>query len=313
MLSVIACPYCERLIETDQPDGQRIPCPYCDAGFVIRPELRVRRGSVGNVVARICIPIGYVLFVVLPLTLTIWYFTRRAEPPASRDETAAAPAAPAGAEGKPEPPSRPARPPRKEKAPAWDAEPEPLPVDPAPAAEVELAPAPREAPEAFVAPDPRPVLWKIPVGSYSSPWRTVGAVDIRVAGLAVTKVPVVDPNERVAESAAPLLAVVVEVRANVTSKPRTLTSWTHGLNHYGAIFLANGQELAPAELPRGGKLNTGLAYKQPLPEDGTPVRDVLLFAVPAADAGELSLRLEAERCGEMGDVWFKVPATALKK
>jgi len=310
MLSVIACPYCERLIETDQPDGQRIPCPYCDAGFVIRPELRVRRWSAGNIVARICIPVGYVLFVALPLTLTIWYFTQRPEPPVPRDETAAVPA---GAETKP--PPRPVRPPRKEKAPARDAEPDPdpLPVDPAATTETELAPAPREVPEVFGAPDPRPVLWKIPVGSYSSRWRTVGAVDIRVAGVAVTKVPIVDVNEQVTESAAPLLVVLVEVRVNKTSRPRTLTSWTNGLNHYGAIFLENGKELASAELPRGAKPNTGLAYQQPLPADGTAVRDVLLFAVPDAGAGALNLRLEAERCGETGDVWFKVPAAALKK
>ena len=79
------------------------------------------------------------------------------------------------------------------------------------------------------------------------------------------------------------------------------------------MYVENDKELAPVVPPRGGKPNTGLPFKQPLPVDGTAVQDVLLFAVPPAETKELSLRLAAERCGESGDLWFKIPTTALKK
>jgi hypothetical protein len=185
-------------------------------------------------------------------------------------------------------------------------------MGPAEPVDLALAPAPRELPEVFVAPDPHPVLWKFPHSEYSSEWQKVGAVDIRVAALAITTVPIVDSSARVTESA-PVLAVLVEARLNTPRKMRTLSSWTYGLNRYGVIFLERGGELDPPPLPRGRKPNTGLPLKQPLPDDGTPVRDVLFFAIPVAGSGELSLRLDAERCGEAGDVWFKIPAAVLKK
>ena len=316
MLNVVKCPHCRRLIETNLAAGQQIDCPHCEAAFTISRELVARRG-VKEALSRLAIPVGYVLFVAVPLGLTVWYFAQQGEKSEGKDAAAEKSAARAASAPRDEKNPPPVPRPRKEKH--KDADPgaaltaaDPTPAVPAGLA-LALAPAPREVPEVFVAPGPHEVVWRIPLREYSSKWQTVGAVDIRVAGLAVTKVPIVDRKERVSESAAPLFVVLVEVRSNAADKPRTLTSWTNGMKHYAAIFSENGKELSAGAVPPGGKPNTGLAYEQPLPPDGTPARDVLLFAVPPAGAGELSLRLEAERCGEFGDVWFKIPATALRK
>ena len=276
MLNVFKCPNCEKKLRTDQGEGQSIPCPYCKEVFTISAEDAVVPNPTRELLIRLAIPLGYVLFVAVPMGLTLLYFATRdekkpvAEAPAARDEK--------------QPPARPApRPPRKEKGvvvPGAPTDPDPDP-DPAPparpdpavpgVAELALAPPPRELVEVFIAPEPHEILWKMPLLEYSSKWQKIGAVDVRVAGVAITKVPIIDSNERVAESATPLLAVLVEARLNVPGKRRALTSWTYGLAHYGVIFLENGKELDPATLPPGGKPNIGLPLTQPLPDDGTPV------------------------------------------
>jgi hypothetical protein len=318
MLNVFKCPNCRKLIETNQQEGQSIPCPYCEVAFTIRPEHAARRNPAGDVLFRIAIPIGYVLFVGAPLALTVWYLTTRAGEQPKEDETP--PAQVNRNEPKSPGPRAPARPRKgvttkaEPEEPPGEPDPEPTPKVPmpkAPSGTPVLAPLPHEVPDVFVAPEPHEVLWSFPLLDYSSKWTKAGSVDVRVAGVAVTKVPIIDLNERVTESAAPMLVVLVEARLNTAGKKRTLTSWREGLNHRGVIYLENGKELAPAALPPGGKPNTGLPFKQPLPDDGTPVRDVLLFVLPPAEAKELSLRLEAERCGESGDLWFKIPAAVL--
>ena len=315
MLNVFKCPNCEKKLKTDQGEGQSIPCPYCKEVFTISANDAVVPDPTREMLIRLAIPLGYVLFVAVPLGLTLLYF-------ATRDEKKPVAEAP-GARDEQKPPDRPPAPRRrKEKAATvpgpTDTDPEPAPpARPEPAApggaELVLAPPPRALVEVFIAPEPHEIFWKMPLLEYSSKWQKVGAVEVRVAGVAVSKVPIIDTDERVTESAAPLLAILVEARLSVTGKKRALTSWTYGLAHYGVVFLENGKELDPAVLPPGGKPNIGLPFTQPLPDDGTPVRDVLLFVVPSAGSGELSLRLAAERCGEAGDIWFKIPAGALKK
>ena len=141
----------------------------------------------------------------------------------------------------------------------------------------------------------------------------MGSVELRIVGVTVTKVQVVDRDEHTTDLETPMLAVQVEVRLSAKNKKRVLSSWTDGGRNYGVMFLENSRTLAPAKLPAGNRPNTGAPIKQPIPEDGTPVSDVLLFAVPPAGSGELSLRLEGDRCGEATDIWFKIPASALKK
>jgi hypothetical protein len=131
-------------------------------------------------------------------------------------------------------------------------------------------------------------------------------------------VPVIDAKEHISESQNPLFVVIIEVRKNSPSRIRTLLSWQRfkdsRVTSYVpcVIYLADDKELPLGKLP-GGKLNAGLPDKQPLPDDGTSVRDILLFSVPPDNAGDLQLRLDAERCGESGDIWFKIPSMAWKK
>lgn len=341
MLQAFQCPRCSKLLETDQELGTEIVCPHCDEEFVLRRTHRFKKNATREALFRLAIPLGYVLFVAVPLAVTVWFFMNRAERQkqeameaaraAEAERVAAGIVRDNAADRKPPAPVAPVvRPPRKlpkGDKPGDPAAPEPDPKEPGPeekpkepepevilpGAEVAIAPAPRAVPEVEVAPEPRPVRWKIPLLDYTSKWERVGSVEVRVSGLAVGKAQIVDLNDRVTESAAPLLAVVVEVRLADPSKKRTLTSWTHGLAHYGTIFLDGGRELPPAVLPPGGKPNVGLPLKQPLPGNGAAVRDVLLFAVPPAGVRELSLRLDGDRCGEPGDIWFKIPASALKK
>jgi hypothetical protein len=193
-------------------------------------------------------------------------------------------------------------------------------------AAIAIAPMPREIDRAVpkpsnhspaVAPQPREIYWKIPLSGYSSEWQTVGAVDVRVAGLSITKVPIIDSKESVTESKNPMLVIIIEIRKNTPKKDRTLLSWQqfkgNTVSGYSpvVIYQTDDKELQPARL--SGKLHAGLLEKQPIPDDGTSVRDILLFNVPADNAGKLRLRLDAERCGERGDIWFDLPALSWKK
>lgn len=163
-----------------------------------------------------------------------------------------------------------------------------------------------------LAPAPRQVVWTPPLSGYSSEWQKTGAIDVRVAGLSIAKVPIIDAKERIEESERPMLVVIVEVRKNTPGKKRTFRPFSLYGTHSGRIFDANFQELLPQEIPLGKKLDAGVPRSQLLPDDGTPVRDVLLFEVPADSVGNLDLRLDSERCDESGDIWFKIPSLAWK-
>ena len=333
MLKVFQCPHCAKSIETNQKPGTEIPCPYCDETFTLRKAHEVHKNTASELLFRIAIPLGYVVFVAVPLGLTIWFIVQWAEKKQRESVSTPAPIV----EPKPdEPPPidpnpKPPEPgvgsilsagaslvfgskgPEPKEIEPKEIEPKDTDPSPKPKPEVAIAPEPREVPLVAVAPEPRAVYWKVPESEYSSAWKKVGSVDIRIVGLAVTKVPVVDTEDRITELDAPLLAILVEVKLNTTGKKRVFRSWTERQFNFAAMFLENGKDLPPASIPLGRKPNTGLPLQQPLPEDGTPVRDVLLFAAPPASAGEMSLRLDGDRCGEPGDIWFKIPASALKK
>ena len=134
-----------------------------------------------------------------------------------------------------------------------------------------------------------------------------------MAGVAVVRVPIINTKEQVRESAQPMLVVVVEVRMNTPTKKRELLSWTHGQNRYMAGFLAGGKDLMHIDLPLGSKVHSGIPLRQPIPQDGEPVHDVLVFEAPPEGSGELSLRLDGDRFGEPADVWVKIPPAAWKK
>lgn len=164
-----------------------------------------------------------------------------------------------------------------------------------------------------IAPPPHEVLWKLPLSGYESEWKAVGAVAVRIGGLAISKAPLIDGKNNIVESQTPFLVAIIDVRKNDSKEKRTLLSWTVFNNYYSTMFQKNEKELPNGRLPAGSKLRAKAADMQLIPEDGSHVHDILLFAVPNDDAGELNLRLEAERIGEKGDIWFKIPALAWKK
>ncbi len=173
-------------------------------------------------------------------------------------------------------------------------------------------------PSVAVAPLPREAPWKGPETGFVTDWQKLGSIDLRVASLGIAKVPVNDGKGNVTESKNPLLVVVVELRKNTPGKNRFLYSWQRYLDNkitgtsIFSLTLPDGKELAPGRLS-GGKLNAGLPEKQLLPDDGTPIRDVVLFAAPPEDAGALTLHLIGERCGEAGEFTIEIPRGAWVK
>jgi hypothetical protein len=327
MLNVFRCPKCRKRIQTNLAVGDEATCPYCENAFTLRASHEDRGHATREALARIAIPVGYVLFVAVPMGLVFWFFMREAQPPEPKPPE---PPEQARIDPVPAPPEKPpVRLPKGRKKndkgtdPNTDPDPDPMKFDPesepkdvpkpvTPVA-VAIAPLPRELPEVFVAPLPREAAWKAPFQQYETKWETRGAVDIRVAALAITKVPMIDPKGQPGETV-PLLVVAVEVRLNkVTPKPRVFQSWTDRRKWYSEIFTATGKQLAHGDVPLGAKFNIGIPVDQPLPPDGTVVRDLLLYEIPPTGSGVLELRLGAERCGEEGDIWFKIPESALKK
>src|SRR4051812_7766295 len=165
MLSVFKCPHCRKLIETNLENGQTIDCPYCEEPFELGPEHVARKGAGNEALFRLAIPVGYVLFVAVPLALTIWYLARRAEEKPKEAVEAPAQVAP-GNRNEPRPPARPVRP-KKDATPKADPEePDddpaarpgpkpPVPVPPGVPPEPVPPTAPPIVPELAVAPEPR--------------------------------------------------------------------------------------------------------------------------------------------------------------
>ena len=168
-----------------------------------------------------------------------------------------------------------------------------------------------------MAPEPREASWKLPLTGYSSEWKTYGAIDVRIAGVRITTVPIIDSKMNVTESKVPFLVIVVEVRKNTPNKNKVLYSWQRYISNVvvasdpAVLLLPNDKALAPGRL-RGGKLNVDIPETQKLSDDGTAVRNVLLFAAPVDDAGKLRLRLDGERFSESTDVWLEIPALSWK-
>lgn len=340
MLRTFKCPHCGRMLDTDHRFGVTVPCPHCDQPFELAPSRLAGSGGLYKVL----VPIGYVLFVAVPLVLTIVFVMNRAERVQREEDEAARVAALQEAErererererekererAKPRPPrdDKP-KPPRKKpdepkpddvspakpvvEVPPKPAKPKGDPPPVRPVVEYAVAPGPREVPLIDVAPEPRRIVWAIPKGTFEGPWQPFDGVDLRVANVVLTKVPLVNGQGAERESPGPALVVVVEARARGAAKKRVLKSWTFGREHYFAGFFANGAVLPFFDTALGTKVNTGVPVAQPLDPNGTPARDVIVFAPPPAGAGELSLRLDGDRVGETKDLWLKVPESAWK-
>lgn len=327
-LRTLKCPLCTKLLETNLPDGDTVPCPHCDDAFVVtRDQVQSPPNQFKEGVFRLLIPIGYVAFFVVPIGAVVYYVSTRDKDEqkeharASTDERTEKPPSrridPVEPPPKPRPPKK--GPPSPRPMPPQRDDGGVLPVAPFPheaiadAVVLDVAPLPHDATE--VAPEPRPVYWKIPASVYSSKWETVGVVDVRLAQVVVAKYPILDPAKNtVTQSRNPALIIVVEARLRDTSKTRMHHSWTQGATHYKELFLEGSKKvLHPRELPPGTTLNTGFVFPLPLPADGSSLRDVMIFELPPADTQILELQLDAVRVRESGSFWFKIPAEAWKK
>ena len=71
----------------------------------------------------------------------------------------------------------------------------------------------------------------------------MGAVAVRIGGLAIAKAPLIDGKKNLVESQTPFLVVVMEVRKNESKEKRTLLSWTYFNDHYSSMFLKDDKEL----------------------------------------------------------------------
>ena len=200
--------------------------------------------------------------------------------------------------------------------------PPPLPVEVSrPTITVAIAPLPHLArlipavpvPEPIaIAPEPRVVRPGIaPPPGFVSDWQTIGAVEARVAGVAVKRMPITDADGRNVMSPVPVLAVWIEVRSHSTTRTIELKRLQDSFGSYAEVTTVRGTTLGKALLGPGSALRTGLPYKQVLPPDGTPRTDIVVFAAPPEGTADLRLTLDAERLGEMGKFKFSIPAKTL--
>jgi hypothetical protein len=302
-----------------------------------------RQGGGDDAKGKALIFFGYAAFVLVPavavIALAVYKFGGDGKPddrPVARTDDGRPPAVrPGPAPGRKTRPERPA--PRVEEP--DDDLPLPKPVDagakpqptapepptrPDPDTSVSLAPEPRRATPApavpvpepvALAPEPRvtPAVLPAPPG-YVSDWVEVGPVEARVAGVAVTRVPVVDADGREGESPVPVLAVWVEVRLTpANGRAVELKRWQDPLGSYAEVTTPRGMTLERALLGSGRVLRSGVPYKQVLPPDGAPRTDVVVFAAPPEGAGDLKLVLDADRVGQEGKIRLPIPAKAWEK
>jgi hypothetical protein len=338
-LRTLKCPNCSALLETNLGFGQSLPCPDCEQEFTVaRNQVQLATGAMNEGLVKLLIPVGYALFLIIPLGGIIYWATSQKDRPKEEVVEARPTEKQEKKPAAPELPPRTSRPPKKvpdshdshtgsPSLPLPSVPPEDgtssTPVVPAVPAvnvpvapiEIALAPIPHEAlPEIPIAPFPREVFWTI-ASTFSTKWETVGAVDVRVARVAIAKYPILDPSKNTTtESQTPALVIVIEARLNDPKKDRSLLSWTHGILHYSRIYLdGGGDKLEPRSLTPGTRLHTGLTYPIPLPKDGATVRDVILFETPPEGTKELELHLDSERIQQSGSATFTIPVEAWKK
>ena len=171
-----------------------------------------------------------------------------------------------------------------------------------------LAPPPRRL---DVAPSPRAWTFSLPATGYTSGWKKIGVVEARIAGVAVMRVPLVDKASCTFDSPKPVLTVWIEVRTEAITRKVELRHWqTFGEDC--RLIDANGVTFDWARFGMGVGLQTGLPHLQVVQATGKSCFDVMVFAVPGRESGDLLLSLNAERVGEIGTFVFLLPATAIK-
>jgi hypothetical protein len=197
--------------------------------------------------------------------------------------------------------------PKSEPAPR-DRRPEPPPVT---AGESELKGAAPVPAVVEVAPAPRRVGHHLPPSTWSSDWQQVGNVRARVYSVALERVALVADRNRVSESPGPALAVWVEVE-NLAAVPKRLRWWQDALADYAELKTARGVPIGRARFGAGVRVRDMPEQTRTLGPGDPPVAALVVFDPPPADAGVLTLRLDAAQVDEAGSFVFKIPAGVWK-
>jgi hypothetical protein len=187
-----------------------------------------------------------------------------------------------------------------------------IPKETDPARIIPIASMPGEAPPTAVAPSPRIVDHSTPpaTASYVTDWVRIGSIETRVTGVQVGPVPLRNRSTGANfPSALPALRIWVETRAVAGSGI--------GLRRWAAIDRANlsgtsGAVLQRSDIVSGYDVRGELYGTHQIVPGTEPIRDVLVFEVPAPTERAILLTLDAAHVGLSGDFRHSIPASAWK-
>jgi hypothetical protein len=179
--------------------------------------------------------------------------------------------------------------------------PPPMPKPPEPAPK-----PPEPAPKTPAPPERAPSPFPPPAGSWVSAWEKAGDVRIRVAGVALTKVPL-EARKRKFLSPEPYFVVWVEVE-NTSKTDRTYRRWQPVTTGECTLRYASGAAVGyPIYPPESGR-EWFTEFAQPLPAGAPPLLESLAFSRPEPSSdGPLTLTLDAARAGGTGRVAIEIP------
>ncbi|HJZ54324.1 MAG TPA: hypothetical protein VKE74_05175, partial [Gemmataceae bacterium] len=163
------------------------------------------------------------------------------------------------------------RKPRPEKQESGKPDPPPIRIIQPKAVSAEGVPTPEpltKPPELVVAPSPRYVHPFPPQGAWLSDWSRIGEVEVRIRGVAVTRVALIDDRGKVSESIEPRLVVWIEIRNVSVAKPREYRRWQSAFNDYCSLTDRDGLPVPTASLGPGKAIHARSEYTQPLPPGG---------------------------------------------
>lgn len=172
----------------------------------------------------------------------------------------------------------------------------------------EPAPRPQPAP-LVIAPQPTPALTFRPPLGYTSDWKKIGVVEVRIFGVAVTKVPTTNIHNVPSDSERPALVIWVEVRTEATTRKVEFRRW-QGLGDDSKLVVKDGTEIPQARLGLGHSFRTDIPFTQVVAPGEKPRAGILVYEVPSRDVGEVVLVLDAARVGETGSFTFRIPQSA---
>jgi hypothetical protein len=147
---------------------------------------------------------------------------------------------------------------------------------------------------------------------YTSPWEKVGPVEVRIAGVAIRHVPIINAEKLAADSPLPVLAIWVDTRVT-GDKTIELRRWQSPSEQSCRLTTELNEDLPRAPLGPGAILRTGTPSKQVLGPNSHARVELLVFTPPPDGVNSLTLKLDAVHVGEEGNIDITIPASAWKK